>query len=235
MVTPAVKKIHEQVWKIVEGYWERNTVMGHGVDHAHRCYSHAIQIARSEGVDPLPIGVACYLMDVGLSPEKGRVDHVLRSLEIATRVLQMIPELEHVKDLIMSAILYHESDDYVPDNTSIEVLTVRDSDTLDRLGFTGIRMTLTYGKWVSRPLYNPEDPFCLQRPIQIDGFTLDYIKYLFLLANRLITPTAKAIGSYKVNEMNTFCQSFKSLYDRIQPITYDDAYNLLGELECIGE
>ena len=234
MVTAWVKEMHERVLRSVADYWERNAVMGHGIDHANRCYAHALRIARAEGADPLPVGVACYLMDTGLSPDKGRKDHVARSLEIAARVIRTIPELQPAKDLIMTAVLYHDADDFIPTNAAIEVVAVRDSDTLDRLGFTGIRMTLTYGVWMSRRLYDPIDPFCLRRPIQVDGFTIDYIKHLFSLTNRLITPTAKTLGFIKSDEMSAYCQSFGLLCSGSEALTYDDAYGLLGKMQSLG-
>src|SRR5271157_3952015 len=45
-----------------------------------------------------------------------------------------------------------------PDQLPIEAVCVRDSDTVDRLGLPGIRMTLQYGVWIGRELCHPTDP-----------------------------------------------------------------------------
>jgi uncharacterized protein len=233
MSTSSLRTIHERIWKSVKDLWEPNAIFGHGIDHAHRAYSHGIHIAEREGADPLPVGAACYLMDAGLDLLEGRKDHIKRGLEIARRLLQGIPELHGVKDKIMAAILHHEAEDDPPDDSPIEVIVVRDSDTLDRLGMTGVRMTLTYGVWVSRPLCHPDDPLCNHREPQLNDFTMDYISYLFSLESRLLTPTARDIGYIKLREMRTFCEALKGLCRKSHMPSYDDAFALVEKLKKI--
>jgi HD superfamily phosphodiesterase len=204
-----------------------NAVCGHGIDHAKRVYDHAVHIAAIEGANILAVGAACYLTDAGLDLTSGRENHIERSLEVANKVLEDIPELEPVKDVIFEAILHHEAEHEVPANISMEAKVVRDSETLDRLGRSGIRMTLTYGVWMGRLLCHSSDPLCLKRTPHLNDFTMDYVRYLFSLNNQMLTQTAKEISRTKLAEMNGYCEAFKSLCNGKRIPEYQEAFNLL--------
>lgn len=230
ILSSSQKKIHRKIWKLVRHYWEPNAVFGHGIDHAYRTYNHGIYLSEKESADALSVGAACYLMDIGLNPFQGRQNHIQRSLCIARKILVNIPEISHVKKLVMDAIKYHEAEIEVSENCLIEIKVVRDSDTLDRIGLTGIRMTLTYGIWASRSLYAPHDPFALRRSLDPNSYTLDYILYQVTLAHSLLTESSKLIGSKKSKEMQLYCDAFNKLYHERCVITYDDAFSLAEKL-----
>jgi len=227
-ISPEVQSIHRRIWASVESLWVPNTQFGHGPDHALRIYRHAIQIANEEGADILATGVACYLTDAGLDPVNGRENHIEKSLAIADKLLCDIPELDSVRHLVFESIQHHEVEHIAPANISLEARIVRDSETLDRLGLTGINMTLSYGLWKSRALYHPEDPMCHSRTPQLEDFSMDYVRYLFDLEAFLCTNAAKALGQIKVEEMIEYCTAFESLIKEGRP-QYSDALALLAK------
>lgn len=222
--------IHHQLWTFVEPYWRPNELFGHGPDHAQRAYRIGISMAIIEKADPLVTGAACYLMDSGLNLADGRENHIQRSEEIARYASNEIPELKAVIEQIVLAIRYHEGDEPCPDDLPIEALIVRDADTIDRLGFSGIRMTLKYGLWMHRPLCNSEDPLCLRRSPDLNGYSMDYIRYLFRLPDLLSTSAAHDFGRYKATEQHLYCDHFNRLCSHGIP-SYDDAFRLIRELE----
>jgi uncharacterized protein len=93
-------------------------------------------------------------------------------------------------------------------------LVVRDSDTLDRMGLTGVRMTLTYGTWIGRPVCHPKDPLCEHRKPELDQYTVDYLRHLYTLQPALSTPSGRAIGDRKLKEQDTYLDAFRALCER---------------------
>lgn len=222
--------IHQRVWDLVAAHWRPNAVFGHGPDHAERAYKTALRLAGSTSADPLPVGAACYLMDAGLSLEHGRKDHVSRSLEIAKHVFTAVPELRPVEETVLQAIQYHEAEDKLPDDCSIEVAVVSDSDTLDRLGLTGVRMTLKYGQWIGRQLCHEDDPLCVDREPSLDGYTLDYLRYLTSLGRCIATTPAKELAAAKLREIDAFFGRFENEWSIGRAPTYKDCFTLVGAM-----
>jgi HD superfamily phosphodiesterase len=226
MSSAVVRVAHAKVWVAVKDRWMPNAAFGHGVDHAERAYTHGRHLAQREVADQLAVGAACYLMDAGLDPVNGRRRHVERSIRIADSVIDTIAELQPIRDLILHAIAHHEAEQDPPVGSPPETLVVRDSDTLDRLGLTGIRMTLAYGQWTSRPLCNPDDPVCENGEPVLDAFSMDYCRYLFSLPERLATETARAVAQAKVNEMTAYFDAFKAFCTTERGPSYEDAFAL---------
>src|SRR5579864_6230770 len=152
MPVAEVDAVLQGVWGAVCHYWEPNKIHGHGPDHAMRVYAAGLHLAAAEGADPLVVGAGCYFHDAGMRPDIGRTGHIERSLQIASALFEEMPELASVRDLLLTAIRYHEAELESPAPFPIEAVCVRDSDTIDRLGLTGIRMTLQYGVWMGREL-----------------------------------------------------------------------------------
>lgn len=223
-------EVHAKVWAAVGHLWEPNAVFGHGVDHAHRVYAIGQRLAVAESADPLPIGAACYLMDAGLDLALGRRDHIARSLELARQICSDVPELDEVRELVYAAVLHHEADNPLPSGQPAEVLIVRDSDTLDRLGFTGIRMTLTYGTWIGRPLSHPDDPLCEHRAPELDGFSLDYVRHLESLVDAISTSPARELARHKQAEQDDFAARCVAHRERTGAFPdYSAAFRILEE------
>jgi len=222
-----VNAVHQRVWQAVCHYWEPNIVHGHGPDHAMRVYSMGLQLAAAEGANPLVVGAGCYLHDAGLRPDVGRTGHIERSLEIASALCEEMPELASVRDLLLTAIRYHEAEIAFPAQLPMEGVCVRDSDTLDRLGFTGIRMTLQYGVWIGRALCHPTDPLCREREPDLNGFSMDYVRYLESLPQRLMTPLARSNSKEKQEQHEFYCSEFQSYFRQGLMLDHEDALQLL--------
>ena len=227
MLVAEVDAIHHRVWKSVCDYWEPNAIHGHGPDHALRVYSMGLQLAAAEGADPLVVGAGCYIHDAGMRPDVGRTAHIQRSLQIASALCEEIPELAGVRDLLLTTIRYHEAEIPFPGQLPAEAVCVRDADTLDRQGFTGIRMTLQYGVWIGRPLCHPTDPLCRERTPDLNGFTMDYVSYLESLGARLTTPLARSRSMEKQREHALYCSEFQSRFRQGRMRDHEDALQLV--------
>ncbi|MET0118871.1 MAG: hypothetical protein ABW090_15720 [Sedimenticola sp.] len=227
-----VVEAHLQVWELTRSRWEWGARMGHGPDHAERTYKTAMLLCEQESVDPLSVGAACYLTDAGIGDVGGRDKHIDASLALAEDIIARLPVLQDVRGTVLECIRWHEAELEPPTGVDTSVYVVRDSDTLDRLGFTGIRMTLIYGQWINRPLFNPFDPLCTEnRELELDGFTLDYLRYLrSVVVGKPSTQYAKQLAEEKIQQIDAYFSAFSNLItDGCNP-TYDDAYELLHSL-----
>lgn len=227
MLAAEVEVVHQRVWRAVCHYWEPNKIHGHGPDHAMRVYSMGLQLAAVEGADPLVVGAGCYIHDAGMRPDIGRTGHIERSIEIASALCQEMPELASVRDLLLTTIRYHEAELAFPAPLAREAVCVRDSDTLDRLGFTGIKMTLQYGVWLGRALCHPTDPLCRERTPDLDAYTMDYVCYLGSLPQRLMTPLACSHSEEKQKQREFYCGEFLSSFRQGRMRNHEDALQLV--------
>ena len=227
MLAVEVESVHQRVWQAVRHYWEPNRIHGHGVDHAMRVYSMGVQLAAAEEADPLVVGAGCYFHDAGMRPDTGRVGHIERSLAIASALCDQMPELAKARDLLLTAIRYHEAELAFPDPLPIEAVCLRDSDTLDQLGFTGIRMTLQYGIWMGRSLCHPTDPLCRERTPDLNGFTMDYVRHLDSLPQFLTTPLARSKADEKQKQHEVYRSEFESRFREGLIGGHDDAIQLV--------
>ena len=222
-----VEDVLQRVWQAVRRYWEPNKIHGHGPDHAMRVYSTGLELAAAEGADPLVVGAGCYIHDAGMRPDVGRIGHIERSLEIASALCEEMPELASVRDLLLTTIRYHEAELPFPDQLPAEAVCVRDADTLDRQGFTGIRMTLQYGVWLGRPVCHPTDPLCRERTPDLNGFSMDYVRYLESLPSYLTVPLARSRCVEKQEEHEMFCREFLSRSRQGLARNHEDALQLV--------
>ena len=227
MLAAEVDAVHQRVWQAVCHYWEPNKIHGHGPDHAMRVYSTGLELAAALEADPLVVGTGCYIHDAGMRPDVGREGHIERSLQIASALCQEMPELAGVGDILLTAIRYHEAELAFPAPLPIEAVCVRDSDTLDRLGFTGIRMTLQYGIWIRRALCHPTDPLCRERTPDLNAFTMDYVRYLASLPERLMTPLARGKSKEKQEQAEFYCSEFLSSFRQGRMRDHEDALQLV--------
>jgi len=227
MLAVEVNAVHQRVWQAVCHHWEPNKIHGHGPDHAMRVYSMGLRLAAALGADPLVVGAGCYIHDAGMRPDIGREGHIERSQQIALTLCEEMPELASVQDLLLTTIRYHEAEIAFPAQLPMEAVCVRDSDTLDRLGLTGIRMTLQYGVWIGRAVCHPTDPLCCERTPDLNGFTMDYVRYLESLPRLLVTPVARARSKEKQEQHGFYCSEFLSCFRQGRMRDHQDALKLL--------
>jgi uncharacterized protein len=228
MVAAEVETLHQRIWQAVSHHWGPNKIHGHGADHAMRVYAMGLRLAAAERADPLVVGAACYIHDAGMRPDTGRAGHIERSLEIASALCREMPELAERRDLLLTAIRYHEAELESPAGLPIEAVCLRDSDTLDRLGFTGIRMTLQYGTWMGRALCHPTDPLCREREPDLNAFTMDYVRYLQSVPRLLTTSLARSYTQEKQEQHELYCSEFLRLFRQGQMRDHQDGLQLIA-------
>lgn len=221
--------VHRLLWRRVRPRWLPNAAFGHGPDHAIRAYRHGLRLGHDEEACLLVVGAACLLMDSGLDISAGRTGHVERSAAIGRSLCEEIPQLSQARDQIVAAIESHEGDG-VPIARSREAIVVRDSDTLDRLGFSGIRMTLLYGAWIGRSAFHPRDPLCLQREPDLECYTLDYVRYLDALSARVVTSSALSTVASKRLELEVFWRELERRTGPEFPANHSDLLSLVARL-----
>ncbi len=118
-----------------------------------------------------------------------------------------IPDIEH-------AIAAHSYSGAVePDTTEAKI--VQDADRLDALGAIGIARCFSVGGALNQSLYDPDDPFCDDRPPDDDTYTLDHF-YAKLL--RLPNTMQTEAGRSEAEQRATFLRQYlDQLRDEIPP------------------
>lgn len=89
-------------------------------------------------------------------------------------------------------------------------------------------MTLQYGIWVGRPLCHPTDPLCREREPDLNGFTMDYVRYLESLPQLLMTPLARSHSEEKQKQHESYCSEFLSAFRQGVMRNHDDALTLVA-------
>jgi Predicted HD superfamily hydrolase len=93
---------------------------------------------------------------------------------------------------------------------TLEAQIVQDADRLDSLGAIGIARCFATTSRMARPFYNGEDPWATNRELDDKNFGIDhFFKKLFLLVDKLNTPTAKAEGEHRVAFIKTYLDQIK--------------------------
>jgi uncharacterized protein len=94
---------------------------------------------------------------------------------------------------------------------TVEAQIVQDADRMDALGAIGVSRCMKVGGSISRLLYNPNDPFCVEREADDKTYTLDhfFIKLLHI-ADSMNTPSAKAEANRRTRYMHEFLEQLKS-------------------------
>ncbi|NDD91704.1 HD domain-containing protein [bacterium] len=88
---------------------------------------------------------------------------------------------------------------------SIEAAIVQDADRLDGLGAIGIARCFAVAGLLKRALYEPSDPFGLNRELDDLKYTIDhFFVKLFKVADTLRTPSGKVEGQRRAQFMRQF-------------------------------
>ncbi len=187
---------------------EMTTDTAHDFNHVLRVVKSARQLCEAEGAQPEVVMPAAWLHDCFTYPK----DHPERSkssqkaADKACEFLQNIGYPQACHDAIHHAIVAHSFSASVRAET-LEAQIVQDADRLDSLGAIGIVRTLQVGTGLQRALYQPDDPFCVQRIPDDSQFTLDHFyTKLLRLADTMNTVAAKAEARRRTDYMEGFLQ-----------------------------
>ncbi len=178
--------------RFVAGQWAGDA--GHDLEHVRRVVATAKRLAAAEGARPAVVLPAAWLHDCVVVP-KDSPDRPRASRLAAARAVAFLAEVGYepaLLDDIEHAIVAHSFSAGIAPRTP-EARVVQDADRLDALGAIGIARCLAVGGALGRPLYDPADPFCRDRPPDDAVATLDHFyTKLLMLADTMQTATGRA-------------------------------------------
>lgn len=186
---------------------------GHDWHHIDRVRRLARRIAAAEGGDPEIAELAALVHDIADWKFHGGDDSVgPREAERLLREEGAEPVLvEQVVEIVRS-ISYKGAGVATPMQT-LEGRCVQDADRLDAIGAIGIARCFAYGGHAGRLMYDPAVPPVMHATAEqykaAKGHSLNHFhEKLFLLKDRMNTPTARALAEERHRFMEDFVQRF---------------------------
>ena len=181
---------------------------GHDWWHVWRVWRLARRIAAAEGADPLLVELAALGHDVE--------DHKLGRTEgtLAAWLAEAGADAATAEAVVAIARRVSFKGAGVPDAMpTLEGRVVQDADRLDAIGAIGIARAFAYGGARGRLLYDPAETPELHASFEDYKKTnssslMHFYEKLFLLKERLHTPTARAIAEERHAFMERFVQRF---------------------------
>jgi uncharacterized protein len=195
----------------------QNDSSGHDWWHIHRVWKNALAICQHEQADVFTVELAALLHDLDdwkLNPSADgtpiRAAAWLRQMDVDSTVSAHICE-------IIAHLSYKGAGVENKINT-IEGKIAQDADRLDAIGAVGIARAFAYGGHAGRPLYDPEEPPQMHQSFEqyknSRSATINHFyEKLFLLKERMNTPTAKRIAEQRHTYMEEFVSRFLSEWD----------------------
>ncbi len=172
----------------------------HAFDHVLRVYRLAERIGRAEGADLRVLLTAALLHDIA----RDEPDHHLRGAEQARELLAGHDPA--FVDAVVHCIAAHRFRKG-PEPRTLEARILQDADKLDAIGAIGVARAFAHAGHYGEPLCAPLDEVMQSRP-DAPGHTPvhEYWHKLRHLAERLHTPTARAIARERHAFMEAFFQ-----------------------------
>jgi uncharacterized protein len=195
----------------------QNDSSGHDWWHIHRVWKNALSICRGEKADIFIVELAALLHDLDdwkLNPSADgtpvRAAAWLRQMGVDSAVS------EHVCQII--AHLSFKGAGVENKINTIEGMIVQDADRLDAIGAVGIGRAFAYGGHAGRPIYDPNEPPQMHQSFEqyknSRSATINHFyEKLFLLKERMNTPTAKRIAGERHAYMEEFVARFLREWD----------------------
>ena len=195
----------------------QNEFSGHDWWHIHRVWKNAVQIAKIEKADLFTVELAALLHDLDdwkLNPSTDGTP-----IRAAAWLHQMDVDLavsEHVCEII--AHLSFKGAGVENKINTIEGMIVQDADRLDAIGAVGIARAFAYGGHAGHPIYDPDEPPKMHQSFEqyknSRSATINHFyEKLFLLKERMNTPSAKRIAEERHAYMEEFVARFLSEWD----------------------
>jgi uncharacterized protein len=178
----------------------------HDGEHIRRVVANARRIAAGEGADLSVVLPAAWLHDCVSVPKDSplRAQASTIAAEAAGAWLREQGFPEHLVPAIEHAIAAHSFSAGITPRT-LEAQVVQDADRLDSLGAVGVARCLMLGGAMAKPLYDPADPFCADRPPDDARFVIDHFyRKLLRLADTMQTPAARAEARARTDFMRQF-------------------------------
>jgi uncharacterized protein len=191
-------------------HWYVNTDAVHDFSHIERVYKMAERLAAEEGADLEIVRAAALLHDAdGTTPGSDvRLEHHLRSAELASKVLQEEGWTEDRIKAVQHCIRAHRFRDDREPPATIEAKCLFDADKLDVLGAIGAVRVVVYAALARTPFYEQPSKHFLETGKEIPGeLHSAYHEHLFKLKKiekKLFTKTAKAIAKDRTLYLDEF-------------------------------
>ena len=178
----------------------------HDLTHVQRVVANARRLAKGERADLAVVLPAAWLHDCVTipknSPDRPRASRLASKTAVAHLRATHYPQQHH--DAIAHAIEAHSFSAGISPQT-IEAQVVQDADRLDALGAIGIARTFIIGGKLNRPIYDPDDPFCQDRPADDNMATIDHFyTKLLTLADTMQTAVGRQIAHQRTQYMLDF-------------------------------
>jgi len=179
----------------------------HDLAHLDRVWSNAHLIAQTEkGANQRVLLGAAYLHDLVNLPKdaanRAQASHL--SAHAAAPILRELGFSEANIDAADHAITAHSFSANTPPNT-IEAKILRDADRLDALGAVGIARTFLVAGALGRPLYDPGDPFAINRLLDDSKWSIDHWQTKLLqLPRTMVTTKGRELAEQRAGRMRAY-------------------------------
>jgi uncharacterized protein len=178
----------------------------HDRAHVERVVTTARRLAQAEGATLEVVVPAAWLHDCVVLPKDApdRAQAARRAAEAAREFLRTAGYPEPWIGPIAHAIAAHSwSGDVTPDTPEAKV--VQDADRLDALGAVGLARCFAVAGALGNALYDPDDPFCEDRPPDDDSYALDhFFAKLLRLPDSMQTEAGRAAAERRAQFLRSY-------------------------------
>lgn len=190
----------------------RDTDAAHDRAHVERVVNTARRLADDEDASREIVIPAAWLHDCVVVPKNSpdRAHASQQAAKVARTFLsnagypeQWIAPIEH-------AIAAHSYSANIPPETT-EAKVVQDADRLDALGAVGIARCFMVGGDLGHALYNPDDPFCEDRPPDDEAYSIDHFYAKLLnLPDTMKTDAGRKEAERRAQFMRSYLEELSS-------------------------
>lgn len=179
--------------------WNHND-KAHDLAHLQRVWASAQKIMVGTTADPLVVLTACYFHDVVNLP-KNHPERHLASRYAADETLRVLKsDFPTFPATLYSAVSHaveaHSFSAGIPAET-LEAKIVQDADRLESLGAIGLARVFYTSGALGRSLFDSQDPFARERPLDDVRWALDHFqKKLLGLPATMHTDQGRALAEY---------------------------------------
>ena len=210
VLTPELQQLDSQCRTFITSLIHAD--VAHDITHIERVVRVAIQLCHAEQANMNIVLPAAWMHDC-VAVAKNHPDRAKASTMAADKAIAFLNSINYDASLfddIHHAIAAHSFSANIAVKT-LEAQIVQDADRMDALGAIGVSRCMKVGGSISRLLYNPDDPFCVNREADDKTYTLDhfFIKLLHI-AKSMNTPSAKAEAERRTTYMYAFLEQLKS-------------------------
>jgi uncharacterized protein len=184
----------------------------HDISHVQRVVQTAKKLCELEGGSLDIVLPAAYLHDCFSFP-KNHPDRATSSEVAADKAAKFLVSIDYPRQYIepiKHAIVAHSFSAGVK-ATTLEAQIVQDADRLDALGAIGISRCIQVSASFGASLYDANDPFSENRPLNDKAYTLDHFQVkLFKLAAEMNTLAAKSEAAIRVKFMKLYIEQLST-------------------------